>query len=370
MLRTKGRFTRIGVALALCSGMWALGAPSASATGAIATSVHFADLNYCGINSHVKMNTFEPWCPSDHSAVVTELNDMSSLPSALTLQEVCLSQVQTIMADVVSGGSPWFTAYGFAERYSQPSPNTHGFACPAASGDPTDPYAFGNAVLTHHALSGWTCQGIHTDGSPPTDDCALEQDETARSMSTGCGESYALDGTTKVYYWVCSTHLPDTPADAEADVPTMINWAYPLASLKNNAMYLGGDFNLDPSDSALDDIYATCSSSKCGQFQEMYGIHSSVSCPHSVDIRTNPIGTAYGDVDSSQGCNPVSHLSNAGASSLYRKIDYMFFKQSYAQNFLPAGPWGREWGQTMSSWPSDHDLLYGAVDICANSGCS
>jgi endonuclease/exonuclease/phosphatase family metal-dependent hydrolase len=162
-------------------------------------------------------------------------------------------------------------------------------------------------------------------------------------------------GTADIPTEACVTHLDNDPAEQSNDAQLngaqkggthsgllrspATEWQGAAAWAEDHAngypLVFGGDFNLNPTQSAMQPPYHGI---------EEYGDAS------------NPTTQYFSEID------PANHPTDGNT-----KIDYLFFKHGYAQNpQLAAG--SPKFFDTVHV--SDHAMLYGYIDLCSTSGCT
>ena len=289
---------RVLVPALVAASAFMLVAPRPAAAVTVAPQVKFLEFNYCG--------TYDP-CGNDGFYASDVADKIQSFkPQVVILSEICDVQAQWIRDDLANNTSGWTMAGKYMDVISNNSdcdPINH-----ANTG-------YGNAILTRNAIQAGSA--------------------SEKTLTSGLTQSIACVTTTvtspSISMAVCNTHFVNTPHSVIAQQEnTAKTFAFNYAS--GMPLLYGGDFNLEPGDGALDDVYH----SSGGNFQEMDQVLDRNTFKSMVI--TDPDDPDY-----------------------TKKIDYMFFKQAYAKNATPSAP--------MNVPTSDHHIYYGAIDICLTSDC-
>lgn len=222
-------------------------------------------------------------------------------PAILMLEEVCKSQVSHF-ANLNSG---------FDSNYVFFPKRTAGCG------------SIGTAILTHQAISSSSSVTIPVDVSSGARD------------TVGCVRTHVGVDPDRVAVEACVTHLDNDSAGATQNkqLNGTSSWqgaaAWAQDQANGVALVFGGDFNLTRTSSKIAPLYSNI--------------------------------LEYGSTQTGQYFHELDQASNQ-ATAAAGKIDYIFYKHSYAKNYV-AKP-------VVSTSQSDHKILYGEADLCSTSSCT
>jgi endonuclease/exonuclease/phosphatase family metal-dependent hydrolase len=294
------------------------------------TDVRFLEFNFCGVAKSAACggdySLNEDGDPVDPNALpyyapglATSIKNFQ--PHVVVINEICEDQFDLLKADLASG--PWTFQgeyFDWQEKDDRCDPE-------GLYGNPEG--LFGNAILTRNAFTGpdtmkvwlkeWQGQG--------------DEGRTVICATTTVGT---------IPLAVCAAKM-STGTLSAGEILVAMDEALDYANLgTNKALFIGGDFNVEPDETPFGQIYYTSS----GDFQEM-------------DQCSSSQGGRFGGPPA-YSCNRYTHIKQTDPN-FKNKIDYMFFRQAYAKNFEAEPP------NDVAS--SDHHITKGTADICHESTC-
>lgn len=304
-----------GLAVALFAASVALlvGAPRPVAAATVV--VKFMEFNFCGVLK-------DDACGGDYSVEdappdayydPTFANYILDFhPDVVAINEICADQLVLLNNDLAAGGWTFVGQYFKAQEIVDRCKGTD--------------ESFGNAILTRKSQTNkqfeWLKEGA--------------EGRMALCVTTTVGTNIPLAA--------CVAKMSTDYELAKAEIIEAMNWAFGYSNIGDNkALFIGGDFNVEPNLAPFGQFYLTSG----GQFQEM----DQCSADH---------GGRFGGPPANPGCNRYTHVERDDPTH-ENKIDYMFFKQAWAKNYLPEEP------EDVPS--SDHHITWGKATICSQSTC-
>jgi len=307
-MRTKKFASVVVLAVMTCVGGIVATAP---AQAAIAPGVNVMEWNMCGLDCNNGLYTANL---KKSEAIITEWH-----PAIFLAVEICETRVSNFAA--INGG--WFGGHVFYPKRSTGNANCG---------------RIGTAIFTHRAATNLGSVQIPVrvaSGALDTVGCAKTEVGANHVVTVACVTHLesSSDVTVQQAQLQGTTTTGTAPGNLTAGTSLWqgaAGWALDKANGK--PLVFGGDFNLKRSRPEINHMYTNV-----------------------IENGSALTGQWFRELD--QTANLPTHF----AASENRKLDYIFFKHSYASNYsMPAG-------SPLKLAASDHAVLYGQARLCSTT---
>jgi endonuclease/exonuclease/phosphatase family metal-dependent hydrolase len=306
-----------------------VGAPTPVAAVTIVQDVTFMTHNYCGTNCK---NGFYPSLdnPDFPDQDDFALKIIQKLPYVVAINEICRNQLVKLIEEVGDHTTINYT-YSFRMRRETDE-------CLNTAGGSDD---IGIAILTRNPHDPG--DSVSRTFDPPTNPNPNKAGAPAKIL---CAFT-TIDPGASVDFTACVTHLSTGDFEekqAQVDQAKEFVLDHTGPEGEDWPAFLGGDFNIEPPEDFLDTFYTGNR-----YFEEM----DECAAPNRRSL-------------SIQGCNRPTHEKQEGPEAgELRKIDYLFFRQAFAQGDAPVAPMFPD----TDPLESDHAIYWGTIDICTTNDC-